>query len=497
MRKGRSKTATTVRARLRLMVVAATTVLATGATAVTADAATASPSPSVASAIGDEAVQSIAVSSAYDRTGTVVAASSARDCSADCMHLWVTRDRGVSWKRAAARGWQQGRLAIGVTAAGSEVLFSAGTSGLLRSDDGGDDWRSAGPAGTSTVSPSFARDGDVAVAGGTAHDYLVDLQGVRQVQGSGGTLVDTSFVYSPSFPASGGHPPALLGALDAHTGAGFVLRCTAQLACSNPVPAVGPQQVPSGLTLVASPAYAADGTLFANAEQSLYRSTDAGASFVPVRLGEHGAVATATADVSFDPRYGQDAADRTAYVAVLQLFKDPRRPTAGGVYRTTDGGATWNVLGSPSPLDGGATALAVAPDGRIFAGYMQSAGMTAGLLCWYHAAWAASCGGPAAAGGQSHCAPQCASSVAQGAGTARTTPGSGGSNVASTAPANPGGRPGTALVGTAQGTGPGRSTLQFAALAVAAGLGVMAAISFVTRRRRLLPHRGDTGREKP
>jgi hypothetical protein len=53
------------------------------------------------------------------------------------------------------------------------------------------------------------------------------------------------------------------------------------------------------------------------------------------------------------------------------------------VLRSTDGGATWKKLGSPSPLDGGAVAIAVGSHHRLFAGYLESSQIASGegLLC--------------------------------------------------------------------------------------------------------------------
>src|SRR5207302_4613949 len=86
---------------------------------------------------------------------------------------------------------------------------------------------------------------------------------------------------------------------------------------------------------------------------------------------------------------------RTAYTAVVQAIIDPADPkksyAAGGVYRTTDGGTTWSALYSPGPFDSGASAVAVAPDGRLFASFLSSYG--SGLLCSVDggAHWSATC----------------------------------------------------------------------------------------------------------
>jgi hypothetical protein len=101
-----------------------------------------------------------------------------------------------------------------------------------------------------------------------------------------------------------------------------------------------------------------------------------------------GAAVTTTPMAALAPGYAEAGPIRTLYVAVLQLFSG--RPPSGGIYSSHDGGSTWGRVGSPSPLDRGAVAVAAAPDGRLFAGYLGSGGV--GLLCSMDgAAWEARC----------------------------------------------------------------------------------------------------------
>src|SRR5437867_323082 len=68
--------------------------------------------PAPPSSIGNEFVQWIAVSPAYQRTGLVAAFAAELNCpaKADCGHLWVSHDGGSSWHKATAANWQPSRL---------------------------------------------------------------------------------------------------------------------------------------------------------------------------------------------------------------------------------------------------------------------------------------------------------------------------------------------------------------------------------------------------
>jgi hypothetical protein len=89
------------------------------------------------------------------------------------------------------------------------------------------------------------------------------------------------------------------------------------------------------------------------------------------------------------PGYG--TANHTAAAAVLQIVgTGSQTRSGGGVYRSTDAGATWQAVGSPGLFDHGATAVAIAPDGRLFGGYLKDGG-TVGLLCNTGALWQVSC----------------------------------------------------------------------------------------------------------
>lgn len=393
----------------------------------------------------------IAVSPAYERTGLVLASASAPGCAKDCLRLWVSRDGGATWRRSPAAGWGQGRMYVAGGVDGHDVVFSESSSGLQRSDDDGATWRTAGPPGSPAISPAFAHDGLVAVASSASSsaDYVLRDAGLTPASGSGGLLADLGFMLSPAYPSSGHFAPALLSAADPHTQAPVVERCDAEFRCqgaSTTLASAGPWAVP--VSLYPSPAYAADGTVFAKAGRSIYKSSDGGAGFVPLTvLPDRGGSVTAYPMLALAPGYSETGPVRTVDVAVLQVTidqNDPRRShSTGGVYTSVDGGATWSRLGSPSPLDTGASALAVAPDGRLFAGYVGGSDGAAGLLCSTDGTrWQATCppvstvpGGAAAAVAEGPtvactgtCAPPSAASGPRRTGT-MTTAGSGAASV--------------------------------------------------------------------
>jgi hypothetical protein len=366
------------------------------------------------SAIGDQAVQWLAVSPAYSRTGLVVAlAAPLHGCSQNCLHLWVTHNGGSTWSEAAGRGWAGGRPVIGVDGSGRDVLVAASGSTLQLSTDSGGSWVDAASNGTAlpAIAPSFARDRTVAAANPQGHDFVYRVGSVVPVAGSGGRLTDLEFMYAPEFPSGGRYAPALLSASDPHSGLPVIERCSAGLSCSGATSLPGSGSFSAPATLIPSTDYGNDGVVFAQTGRGIYKSTDGGAAFSLLTLvPSNGASATATPMLALASGYREAGPVRTAYAAVFQVFTNLKNPySAGGVYQTTDGGASWHPLGSPSPLDSGVMAVAVAPDGRLFAGYLGEANNAAsgGLLCSQNGGrtWQASCspvgGGTASSAGSS------------------------------------------------------------------------------------------------
>ena len=429
------------------------------------EAAAAAATPS---AIGDTSVQWITVSPAYARSGLVVAMGSPlKQCSQNCVHLWVSHNGGASWSQSPARNWAGGRPLIALDGSGREVMLAATGGALQASTNGGADWQTLALNGSTlpAISPSYASSGAVAVANPQGHDYVFSGGASHPVSGSGGSYVDLEFMYAPS---AGHFAPALLSAEDGHSQLPVVEQCSASFSCSSPTSLAGSTTFSAPASLLPSTDYANDGTVFAQTGRGIYKSTDGGAAFAPLAIvPSNGASATATPMLALAPGYRESGPVRTAYAAVFQVFTgDPHNAhSGGGVFETNDGGTTWRALGSPSPLDGGVFSVAVAPDGRLFAGYTGESqnNASAGLLCSQDggASWHATCSpvGASAASttgaGGAQCATACSggsqgSAVTAGATPATASPGSvSGSNGASAngvVASSPGGAGGSAML---------------------------------------------------
>ncbi|HEV3231295.1 MAG TPA: hypothetical protein VG245_03470 [Candidatus Dormibacteraeota bacterium] len=351
--------------------------------------------PPPPSGIGSRAVFWMAVSPAFKSTGLVAALTAGGASSGSGQALWVSHDGGYSWAQSPATGWSGGRFTILADAAGKETMLAGSGSQLERSDDGGTTWTRAGDPGGPTAAPSYATDGTVAVAG--AKDYVYHAgQPAQPVTGSGGAMKDQYFMYSPSFPSAGIYPPVLLTGGDPGNGLPRIQQCSADLTCTGNTTLAGAVTFSLPVTLYPSSTYVTDGVVFAQSGRGIYKSADGGRSFAPLTMGEAGAEATATNMLAVASGYSEGGSNKSAYAAVLQIYQDAAHPkdahSSGGIYRTTDGGVTWSRIGSPSPLDKGATAVALAPDGRLFAAYLGM-GSGQGLLCSSDkgSSWHASC----------------------------------------------------------------------------------------------------------
>jgi hypothetical protein len=234
--------------------------------------------------------------------------------------------------------------------------------------------------------------------------------------------------------------------------------------------------------------FAHDGVVFAQTASGIFKSTTGGKTFTPVAIGTAGAAATATAMLALAPRYAENTS-RSAYASVMQVFgsgKDMKR--TGGVYHSADGGATWSVIGSPSPLDDGSTAVAVAPDGRVFGAYLTDKGQ-GGLLCSTDGkAWRAFCPSVVAASAHQAARPSAdtscggTSGCAAGGGAASDQgPGTGGDSRSGGLGADAGtAQPSGEMAGVHGSTGSRRWLLP---LLVAVALGVAACVAAAVRRR--------------
>lgn len=467
----------------RIGLAAVACLLGAASPAVMPSTATAAAQPS---GIGNAAPLWIAVSPAYMKTGSVVAvASDLNGCRSSCAHLWVTHDGGSTWRRSPG-SWSGYRPTIAVDGSGHEALYDVnGTSGLLRSDDFGATWSTVGGSGNPAVAPTYARDHTVAVAG--ARDYVLRDGKSQPVTGSNGAMSDASWMFAPTFPSSGQQPPVLLGGSNAS--APQVSRCDVSYACGTPVPLPAPGTMAGTPLLLPSSDFANDGTVFAQTAQGIYKSGDGGRSFAPIQLPTMGAQTVATPMLAVSATYQERGTDRHAYVAVLEIKGSGQtQSAAGGIFGTADGGATWSPVASPSQFDYGATAVAIAPDGRLFGGYDGQFG--GGLLCNSDGkTWQASCppvGTTSAQGnGSSTRATQTAGACTAGCAVA-AAPSSGASTppsvvvqTSSSATGADGGVTPTASAGRDSATG-GKSLWVYV---IGGGLLALAAVGLLLRRR--------------
>jgi hypothetical protein len=354
------------------------------------------------SGLGDQSVFWIAVSPAYQHTGLLLAETTPfSSCTGNCTQLWASHDGGATWAQSPAAGWQQGRPVIVVDSAGREVAFAASSGGLQRSDDQGASWHGVGgPGALPAPDPAFARTAMVAVASGnTSGDYALHGSTSQPVNGSGGSITDLSFALSPTYPGGGGFAPALLSGADTSSSLPVIQRCTSALSCTGRTTLTGATNFSAPVTLTLAPDYAQSGAVFAQSGRGIYKSVDGGNNFAPLPIADGaGSATTATPSLALAPGYRDRGPQHTLFVSVFSVKPDPTNPrTGGGIYRSDDGGATWRTVGSPSPLDSGSTAVVVAPDGRVFAGYIgsSSAGTHGGLLCSTDGggSWHATCPG--------------------------------------------------------------------------------------------------------
>lgn len=326
------------------------------------------------SAIGNEAPIAFAVSPDYARTHMVAAiAVPIGGCQSNCTHLWITRDGGFSWHRAPASAQVPLRITVVRGPGGGERIVGEATAGLVSSDDDGVTWNVVGPAGLPVRAAAFGADAAaVAVPGG--HDYLLRSGGRQPVPGSSGADLDVAMVVAQHGDAAR-YASALLAARDRQSGLPVVLQCDAALSCGFPVSLAGSSPGDGhDISLVLSSDFASSGLAFARTPSGLFRTVDGGRSFLSVAPPPRAAARYTTI-----PSIAMSAG--TLYIALLQVVASGSvQLTAGGVYRSRDLGATWQQLGAGGAPDGGASAVTVTPDGRLFAGYVDGHG-DAGLVC--------------------------------------------------------------------------------------------------------------------
>jgi len=346
-----------------------------------------------ASAVGNETVFWLA--SVRGRPTDVFAVTTpARVCKLDCRRLWTTNDGAGTWHRVGAKGWLGGPVEAAIAPDGRETLVANSPEGVQRSDDGGETWHVVGPAGVPTFGHEFAKDGQVLVAG--AMNYRLIANRISAVAGSASRHADYAFA---SVSARGStFSSTLLVAVDPRSGGLVVLRCDAHFECAGDGAALdGAKASDEPVSVLASSDYDHDGTVYVRSSHGVYKSTDGGSSFRLLQIMDGQGPAVSYAMLALTPGYREGGRDQIAYVSVLRRAKNPTPGQGlfeGGIYRTSDGGATWQKYGRRSALDLGATAVAIVANGTVLGAYFPTKSF-AGLVCSRDGdVWGTSCGDP-------------------------------------------------------------------------------------------------------
>lgn len=423
-------------------------------------------------------------------SGEIFAAATHAGCKQACPVLLRSSDDGASWQTPAATGWA-GQSPVLAASGGREYLVATDPNGLEVSSDAGDSFHVVrGPSGMLDVTGAAATSPRLLVSTSNGPQYVEPMPPVAGAASSLPTAPADNVVLSwnPAYPHQASGAPAAFGAgRDASSKAPVFLRCDAQLACTR-VATISP--APDAARLFVSPHVDDDHTILAATRTALLRSTDGGATFLPVTVitPRPGTVITTVTDVTFTPDYDAHRHTGTALAAVLAVTQDSNHQgnTYGGIYASADG-ASWTQVGAGSALDSGAQAVAVTRSGRLVAayiGFVPQKGVTGGLLCSADArTWQALCPAAASTGGTAMKA--LGSTVPSGHGGAAAAPPSG---IADAPPTTSGSaaaaHSASAIAAAAHGGTSLGGRLVLPAVVIAGVLAVLSAVSALLRRRR-------------
>ncbi|MDX1687794.1 MAG: hypothetical protein R3248_07405 [Candidatus Promineifilaceae bacterium] len=262
----------------------------------------------------------VAFSPAYGSDGVAFAASDG---------VYKSEDYGVTWQRALTDS--VGTLAVSPDFAADETIFAAGGDALYMSADAGTTWISSTLTADApwiqalAISPAFASD-QTLFAGTTGGLYWSDDGGTswQAVDAYADTAV-TSLAISPEWPAQ---PTLLVG-----TAAGVY-----RLLSSDPTTGIVRQPTVGFVPLSTSSlawSEAANFLLTGTSNHGVYGSEDGARSWSPRGL-QAGHDYEAFIDVAISPNYDQDQTLYAAWSSGTGI--------GGSVYRTTDGGDTWDIV---------------------------------------------------------------------------------------------------------------------------------------------------------
>lgn len=265
--------------------------------------------------------------------------------------VFKTGNAGLTWTEVLTDPMRS--LAISPNFGVDGALFAGGWGDFYRSTNSGGSWITRTVAAEASfihalaVSPQFGSDQTLFAGTNTGLFWSEDGgDSWNLVDGYGGTAV-TALAISPGWPTD---PTLLVGTLEG----------VYRLLSSDPANGVVKQPTQGFETLVAMPlALTADENLLltGTTHHGLYGSQDGGQNWEP--MGLQSGNYQAFSDVAVSPAY---AADQTIFAARSSMIN-----IGGSIYRTTDGGDTWQYLFSTDYVGGLAISPHFASDHTVFA----------------------------------------------------------------------------------------------------------------------------------
>lgn len=277
----------------------------------------------------DLTVLALAFSPRFAQDGTGFAATAAG--------LYRTRNGGKAWRQVELPIDDPAVQCLGISpnfASDKTVYAGTEANGLFRSDDSGATWEQVEDLGERSVSAlTFSADGGL-IAAATSEGIAVSTDDGATWQTSGQEL---GFALSLACVPDGDGEVLVAGLV------GQGIARSADGGESWTIANTGLRAVPT-LTLALSPNFEQDQTLFAaGLDDGITVSRDGGLTWAGSNRGLDEATVYS---VVVSPDY---ATDQTVFAA-----------TVGGVYRSTDGAASWDAV-EGGDLAGPAGALAIAP----------------------------------------------------------------------------------------------------------------------------------------
>ncbi len=339
--------------------------------------------------IRDLSITSLAISPNYQTDSAILAST---------WHEGVFRsnDGGKSWKQYSKGLTQDDQadranfnrphfsdLSISQTYSQDRTVFVAGFDGLFKSTDGGRVWREVSTLSSNIIvglglSPDYQNDSTVAITTYLGGAYISHDQGVSWTTINKGLAKDNWLKRIPKKILQPDFIARLFG-IDFSPNYRedktifspswtYFLRSTNRGQQWQKIPLTnkpGPLNRPTKYSIAISPNFASDGTIYLGSMQGtgkdfILRSTDGGLSFSMVGNINGQPVVYLAISPDF-------AADKTLYAGV----KD-------GVYKTVDGGKTWQPSGNGIPLMQEESKLAISPNYKV--DQTVFAGTTAGLF---------------------------------------------------------------------------------------------------------------------